>query len=124
MTGPFENQHRLSWLGFMHRSGFLPIKSIVTRWLSILLLMLWPLLVLFGNLPHDRGLPWIMRQPSGRSGTNVYDALKRLTNHSDSLGAIAFQLDANGTFTSVVEGARSNSWTLDAYDQPLTYKDA
>jgi RHS repeat-associated protein len=73
---------------------------------------------------NDRGLPWIMRQPSGHSSTNYFDALKRLTNSADRLGAVLYQRDANGTVTNVVEGTKSNGWTLDAYDQPLTYKDA
>jgi RHS repeat-associated protein len=111
--------------------SFLSITLAITgRWPFILLSLLWPLAA-SGNLPKEtrltydsRGLVSTVREPSTQTSTNLYDALGRLTNHSDSLGGIAFRLDANGNPTNIVEGVKSNSWTFDAYDQALAYKDA
>ncbi len=73
---------------------------------------------------NDRGLPFVLRQPSGNSYTNFYDALKRLTNRTDALGVRLYFRDADGNITNVVEGVKTNSWTLDAYDRITSYKDA
>src|SRR6266404_2856278 len=49
---------------------------------------------------NDRGLAATTTQPSGKTATNNYDALKRLTNRADSVGSTVIKLDANGNPTN------------------------
>ena len=77
---------------------------------------------------NDRGLPFVLRQPSGNSYTNFYDALKRLTNRSDSIGTILFLPDPNGNYTSITQTIAlqqsSIVQTFDAYNHLSSYRDA
>jgi RHS repeat-associated protein len=81
-----------------------------------------------GVVFNDRGLPFILHQPSGNSATNYYDALKRLTNHSDSVATTLFGLDGNGNITSVSQTINSQqssiNFAFDAYDQMTAFTNA
>ena len=72
----------------------------------------------------ERGLVKTMREPSGDTVTNQYDARGRLTNTADSVSSIRSLYDSNNNRTAVFESGKSNVWTFDAYDRVSTYRDA
>src|SRR5260370_1436221 len=75
---------------------------------------------------NDRGLPFILRQPSVNSATNYYDALRRLTNHGDSFADTLFGLDANGNVTLVTNVGQASrlAFGFDAYDLMSAFTNA
>jgi len=73
---------------------------------------------------NNRGLLASVKEPSGDTATLTYDAKGRLTNRTDSVGAITYRYDANGNRTNVVAHGKTNAWTFDAYDRVSSYRDA
>ena len=73
---------------------------------------------------NSRGLLASVKEPSGDTATLTYDAKGRLTNRTDSVGAITYRYDANDNRTNVVAHGKTNAWTFDAYDRVSSYRDA
>jgi RHS repeat-associated protein len=62
----------------------------------------------------ERGLPRILRAPSGQLTTLGYDAIGRLTSHADNAGTITWTRDAEGIPTAVTEGSATITRTFDS----------
>ena len=71
----------------------------------------------------ERGLVKNMREPSGQTATNLYDARARLTNFADNVSSVRSLYDSNNNRTAVFEAGKSNVWTFDAYDRVTSYRD-
>ncbi|MBI5386521.1 MAG: RHS repeat-associated core domain-containing protein [Verrucomicrobia bacterium] len=73
-----------------------------------------------------RGLVETLREPSGDTTTNHYDAADRLDRSSDSLGTRAFAYDANHHLLSVTNVGQGSglTWTYGTNNLPATYTDA
>jgi RHS repeat-associated protein len=52
-----------------------------------------------------------------------YDALGRLTNRTDNVGATFYSFDADNNVTNVSENGLTNVWTYDAYNRVSSYQD-
>lgn len=73
---------------------------------------------------NNRGLVSMVREPSGQTLTNFYDAKGRLTNTVDAQLSTVFFHDANNNVTNLVENGKTNAWVFDAYDRVQSYRDA
>ena len=77
---------------------------------------------------NDRGLLQSLVEPSTATANFYYDPRGRLTNRTDSVGAVAYRYDANNNLTNLtgtINGQPSSvSRTYDAYNRVSAYRDA
>jgi RHS repeat-associated protein len=85
--------------------------------------MITPLGRSFAQSWNHQNLQASKKSPSGHTESFLYNSRNWLTNRADSVGVTTYQPDANGNVTNEFENGLTNSWTVDAYNRPSSYRD-